>query len=143
MIVLDASTVIELLFGNRAVAARLARSPDSLAAPHLLDVEVASVIRRLSLINKVSQTRGEEALADLAELDIDRYPHDALLPRAWELRENFTAYDAVYLALAEALRAPLLTLDQKIFRSSGHRARVELAAEAAAVTSRRISRPSI
>jgi predicted nucleic acid-binding protein len=69
---------------------------------------------------------GREALADLAGLDIARYPHDQLLPRVWELRTSVTAYDAVYLALAEVLEAPLLTLDRRLARVRGHGARVEV-----------------
>lgn len=127
MIVLDASAVIELLLGNWVIRKRVARPSEALAAPHLIDVEVAHVLRRLCISGELDETRGQEALADLADLDLDRFAHEDLLPRVWELRHNLTAYDAVYVALAEVLRAPLLTLDEKLAKSAGHRARVELA----------------
>ncbi len=113
MIVVDASTVIELLLGNTHVAARLARAR-ARAAPQLVDVEVAHVLRRLAAAGELSGERGRQALIDLADLDLDRYGHTELLPRVWELLKNVTAYDAVYVALAEALRAPLVTLDEKL-----------------------------
>ncbi|HEY7140702.1 MAG TPA: type II toxin-antitoxin system VapC family toxin [Methylomirabilota bacterium] len=128
MIVLDASAVVELLLGSprgAMVRARIQRPDESLHAPHLLDVEVASVLRRYHLSGEISDDEGREALADLAGLDIARYPHDPLLPRVWELRRSVTAYDAVYLALAEVLEAPLLTLDRRLARARGHGARVE------------------
>ncbi len=129
MIVLDASAVVELVLGSprgAAVRARVEHPDESLHAPHLLDVEVASVLRRYQLSGALSAEDGREALADLAGLDIARYPHDLLLPRVWELRTSVTAYDAVYLALAELLEAPLLTLDRRLARARGHGARVEV-----------------
>jgi len=129
VIVVDASALLELLLqtsrGAR-VEARLFRDEDELHAPHLLDVEVASVLRRYQLSGELSAANGREALADLAGLDIARYAHDLLLPRVWELRTLVTAYDAVYLALAETLAAPLLTLDRRLARARGHGARVEV-----------------
>ena len=103
--------------------ARIQRPDESLHAPHLLDVEVASILRRYHLSGELSAEDGREALAGL---DIARYPHDPLLPRVWELRASVTAYDAVYLALAEVLEAPLLTLDRRLARARSHGARVEL-----------------
>jgi predicted nucleic acid-binding protein len=129
VIVLDASAVIELVLGSprgATVRSRIQRSDESLHAPHLLDVEVASVLRRYQLSGELSSEDGREALADLAGLDIARYPHDEFLPRVWELRTSVTAYDAVYLALAEVLEAPLLTLDRRLARVQGHGARVEV-----------------
>ena len=127
MIVLDASAVIELLLGTGPkIAARIARPGETLHAPHLVDVEVAHVLRRLQLGGELDEERGRQALEDLTDLDVERYGHHDFLPRVWELRRNATAYDAVYLALAEALRAPLLTLDARLAASPGHRARVEL-----------------
>jgi predicted nucleic acid-binding protein len=128
VIVLDASAVVELVLGSprgATVRARIELPDESLHAPHLLDVEVASVLRRYQLSGELSAEQGREALADLAGLDITRYPHDALLPRVWELRRSVTAYDAVYLVLAEVLGAPLLTLDRRLVRARGHGARVE------------------
>jgi predicted nucleic acid-binding protein len=129
VIVLDASAVVELVLGSprgATVRARVEHPDESLHAPHLLDVEVASVLRRYQLSGELSAEDGREALADLAGLDIARYPHDLLLPRVWELRTSVTAYDAVYLALAELLGAPLLTLDRRLARARGHGARVEV-----------------
>lgn len=129
MIVLDASAVVELVLGSprgATVRARILRPDESLHAPHLLDVEVASALRRYQLSGELSADDGREALADLAGLDIVRYPHDPLLPRVWELRTSVTAYDAVYLALAEVLEAPLLTLDRRLARARGHGARIEV-----------------
>jgi predicted nucleic acid-binding protein len=129
VIVVDASAVVELLLGSpggATVRARIQRPDESLHAPHLLDVEVASVLRRYQLSGELSAEEGREALADLTGLDIARYPHEPLLPRVWELRTSVTAYDAVYLALAEILEAPLLTLDRRLARARGHGARVEV-----------------
>lgn len=129
MIVVDASAVLELLLGTAIaprVTARLLDQAESLHAPHLLDIEVAQVLRRFAAAGELTATRGREALDDLDALPITRYPHDILLPRIWELRANLTAYDAAYVALAEALDAPLLTTDACLARAPGHRARVEL-----------------
>ena len=129
MIVLDASAVIALLLGApgaRLVRQRIGSADQTLHAPHLLDVEVAQVLRRYSLFEGLSAERGDAALQDLSALDIQRYPHDGMLPRIWELRANMTAYDAAYVALAEALAAPLLTLDARLSRASGHAASILL-----------------
>ena len=85
--------------------------------PHLIDVEIVSAVRRLVASGDAAVERGEEAVADLLDLPMARYPHDILLPRIWELRQNFSAYDAAYLALAEALTdegVPLLTTDARL-----------------------------
>ena len=95
-------------------------------SPHLLDVEVAQVLRRYVREKIISAQRGQEALEDLADIPLSRYPHDFLIPRVWELRATLTAYDAVYVALAELLDAPLLTCDAKIASASGHSANVEV-----------------
>ena len=129
MIVLDASAAIEWLLQSAAgikIDKRIASRSQSLHAPHLLDVEVAQVLRRYVRDKKITAQRGQEALEDLAGLPLDRYPHDFLSPRVWQLRATLTAYDAVYVALAELLDAPLLTCDSKIASASGHSARVEL-----------------
>jgi predicted nucleic acid-binding protein len=133
LIVLDASAVLELLLRTplgRAVAKRIGGSDETLHAPHLIDLEVAQVLRRYEASGVVSRTRAEGALSDFADLEITRYPHDVLLPRIWALRKSVTAYDAAYIALAEALGVPLLTGDAKLARSLGHRARVEVVASA-------------
>ena len=129
MIVADASVVLELLLGTEAaprVAARLLDPMESVHAPHLLDVEVAQALRRYVLAREFEPLQGERALADLRDLPLQRHGHTILLERAWELRRSITAYDAVYVALAEALGAPLLTRDRRLARAHGHRARIEL-----------------
>jgi predicted nucleic acid-binding protein len=128
VIVIDASAVLEVLLRTpaaSAIEARLFAAGESLHAPHLLDVEVAQVLRRYQAAGSIDADRGREALADLVDLPIGRYPHHLFLPRIWELRHNVTAYDAAYLALAEALQAPLLTRDRRLAAAPGHSARVE------------------
>lgn len=129
MIVVDASVVLEVLLRTRAAPDLEARlfSPDvTLHAPHLIDVEVAQVLRRYYLAGDITAERGAEALADLVDLPITRYPHSLFLPRMWELRDNVTAYDAVYIALAEGLAVPLLTRDAKLAAAPGHTASIEV-----------------
>ena len=129
MIVVDASALIEVLLRTSAadaVEGQLFAAGQTLHAPHLLDIEVAQVIRRYAAKGEIDGERGREALDDLADLRIQRYPHDFLLPRVWALRNNVTAYDAVYIALAEGLDAVLLTRDRRLAAAAGHHARVEL-----------------
>lgn len=110
----------------RTVEARLFAPGQTLHAPHLLDVEVAQVVRRYAANGDIAADRGQAALADLADLRVQRYAHDVLLPRIWALRHNLTAYDAAYVALAEALDAVLLTRDARLAASPGHRAQIDL-----------------
>lgn len=129
MIVTDASAILELLLNTPAaarVAERLFAPGESLHAPHLLDLEVAQVLRRYSRAGDLDDERGQEALEDLASLPLARYPHDLLLPRIWDLRANMTAYDAAYVALAEVLEAPLVTRDARLAATRGHDARIEV-----------------
>lgn len=129
MIVVDASALVEVLLRTnaaKAVEKRLFDPSESLHAPHLLDIEVTQVIRRLAANKEIDEARGRAALQDLADFPVRRYPHDFLLPRIWELRSNLTAYDGAYVALAEALDASLLTRDRRIAGAAGHQARVEL-----------------
>lgn len=129
MIVIDASTVLEVLLRTRDVAAveeRVFGPGETLHAPHLLDLEVAQVLRRYATAGQVIPSRCRAALDDLADFPVNRYPHDFMLPRIWELRANLTAYDAAYVALAEVLDAPLVTRDQRLAGAPGHRARIEL-----------------
>jgi predicted nucleic acid-binding protein len=129
VIVVDASALLEVLLRTPAaevVERRVFGSRQTLHAPHLIDVEVAQVVRRYAAFGEIEPQRGVNALADLADMPLRRYAHDFLLPRVWALRHNLTAYDAVYVALAEALEAPLLTRDQRIAAATGHRARIEL-----------------
>lgn len=129
MIVADASAVAEVLLRKQtaeAIEARLFASGLALHVPHLLDVEVAHVIRGHAAGGEIAPERGHELMRDLVEMPMQRHPHDWLLPRAWELRRNLTAYDAMYVALAEALDAPLLTRDKRLAAAPGHQARIEL-----------------
>ena len=129
MIVVDASVVLEVLLATPdalPLQNRLFAKKQSLHAPHLLDLEVAQVLRRYFFAGRLSADRGATALEYLSSFPITRYPHDMFLPRVWELRHNFTAYDAAYLALAEALDAPLLTRDRALASAAGHTAKVEL-----------------
>ena len=117
MIVVDASAVLEVLLQTLAasrVSRRIFAAGETLHAPHLLDVEIAQVLRRYARAGVISSDRAAAALTDLADLPLTRYPHYVLLPRIWQLRHNVTAYDAAYLALAEALDAPLLTRDRAL-----------------------------
>jgi predicted nucleic acid-binding protein len=121
--------LIEVLLGTSAasrLAERFFAEGETLHAPHLIDVEVAQVLRRYARAGVLGAERGAEALEDLADFPITRYPHEVLLFRIWELRNNVTAYDACYLALAEALGAPLVTRDAKLAAAAGHRAPIEL-----------------
>jgi predicted nucleic acid-binding protein len=130
MIVIDASALLEVLLRTPAaggVEKWLFDPGQTLHAPHLLDVEVAQVILRYAANGEIDSDRGRAAVADLADFPLHRYPHDVLLPRIWELRNNLTAYDAVYVALAEALDAPLLTRDRRLAAAAGHDARIRLA----------------
>ena len=129
IIVVDASAVLEVLLQTAAGAPmtpRLLSQGVSLHAPHLLDLEVAQVLRRFVRQGEVQPERARQALADLGALPLERYSHDFLVPRIWELRENLTAYDASYVALAEVLEATLLTRDDRIRKAPGHSARVEV-----------------
>ena len=99
---------------------------ETLHAPHLLDVELAQVLRRYALAGELDAARGAQVIEDLAVFPIQRYGHEHLLPRIWMLRQNVTAYDAAYIALAEALDAPLVTRDARLARAPGHRAAVEV-----------------
>ena len=131
MIVLDASAAVELLLatanGDRVVE-RIADPATSMHVPHLLSVEVAQVLRRLVAAGTVSRARAAGALDDLADFDAERYPHEPFLPRMFALRDNLTAYDAAYVALAEVLAAPLVTFDGRLAGAPGHRATVQLLA---------------
>ena len=129
MIVIDASAVIEILLrseGSERIEQRVLVPGESLHAPHVIDLEVAQVLRRYCSSREMTAKRGEQALRDLEGLPIARYPHDLLFPRIWRLRHNMTAYDAAYVALAEALPAPLLTRDARLASAPGHRAAIEL-----------------
>lgn len=117
MIVVDASALLEVLLQTPLAAAveqQLFAPRQTLHAPHLLDAEVAQVLRRFAATGAIDDARGRAALEDLEDIALHRYPHDFLLPRVWELRHNLTAYDALYAALAEYLGASLLTCDRRL-----------------------------
>jgi predicted nucleic acid-binding protein len=129
VIVVDASALVEVLLRTPAANAvwdRLFSTEQTLHAPHLIDVEVTQVLRRYAASRRVEPGRCRDALEDLFDFPLDRYPHDLLLRRVWELRHNLTAYDATYVALAEVLDARLLTRDRRIAAATGHHAKVEL-----------------
>lgn len=126
MVVLDASAVIEYLLD----AARHPRIGEiirhqRLHAPHLIDIEVLHAFRSAVIGHRMTEARVVEAISDFHELRIERHAHDPLLERIWHLRNNITAYDASYVALAERLGLPLLTRDRRLSRTSGHHARIE------------------
>jgi predicted nucleic acid-binding protein len=127
MIVLDASVVVELLTNGTladSIRTELARLDDSFLVPHLIDVEVMSALRRLAAGQTIDSQHSRKFLEELAALPAERYPHTPLLGRIWQLRHNFTAYDATYFALAEATYSVLYTCDANLRR--GHRAKVML-----------------
>ena len=131
MIVLDASAAIELVLRTERadrIAARALDPTQRLHAPHLIDIEVIQVLRRLHLARELSLERAELAFTDFEKLVVERHAHRSLLRRVWALRSVMSAYDAAYVALAEALAAPLLTCDEKLSRSHGHDAHIELIA---------------
>jgi predicted nucleic acid-binding protein len=129
VIVLDASAALKLLLNTPAgakVATRLFLRGESLHAPHLIDLEVAQVLRRWERVGEISPARAVAAFEDLSDLALTRYPHHPLLPRVWALKRNTTAYDAAYLVHAEALGATLITRDPALGSIPGHSARVEV-----------------
>lgn len=129
MLVLDTSAALEILLKTPLgidAGASVLHSDEMLHAPHLLDIEFVHVLRRLTLSGAIQQTIAQQALDDLADLRLIRHPHGHLLQRIWELRSSVSAYDAAYIALAEALDMPLLTCDARLSRSHGHRAKIQL-----------------
>lgn len=128
MLVVDASVLAVALADDGADgdAARSRLRGEDLAAPELLDLEVASVLRRQMLAGALDSRRAGFALDDLAAMPLSRAPHLPLLQRSWELRENLTIYDAAYVALAEALGVHLLTGDRRLARAPGPRCQIEV-----------------
>lgn len=129
MIVLDASAAVDWLLQTsvgQQIERRIYSRGESLHAPHLLDVEVAQVLRRLVREAVVSAQRAEEAIQDLADLRVTRYPHFIFLHRIWLLRHNLSAYDAAYVVLAENLDATLVTRDACLASASGRVVTVEV-----------------
>lgn len=128
MIVVDASAILEVLLQTPAaqrVSRLLFQAGETLHAPQLIDLEIAQVLRRYVRSAVISAERGSEALADLADFPLTRYPHSILLTRIWQMRNRLTAYDAAYVALAEALDARLVTRDRALAKA-GSRVQVEV-----------------
>ena len=128
MLVVDTSAVLAALVARQPAAGlveRLAQDGD-LHAPHLIDTEVLHALRRLTITEQISEDRATDVRTDFAELALVRYPHQPLSDRIWELRHNLTAYDATFVALSEALGAPLVTCDARLASAPEHRAHVEL-----------------
>jgi predicted nucleic acid-binding protein len=131
LIVIDASALIEmLLHTDRAerLMLRALQRADRMHAPQLLDAEVTQVLRRLVQRKDLPLARAEQALDDFAHLLIERHDHQPFIRRVWQLRDTLSAYDGFYVALAEALEAPLLTCDSKLAGARGNRAKIELVA---------------
>jgi predicted nucleic acid-binding protein len=129
VIVLDASAAIDWLLQTavgQQIENRIYSRGESLQAPHLLDLEVAQVLRRLVREGAVSSPRADQAIQDLLDLRVTRYPHFVFLPHIWRLRDNFSAYDAVYVALTEKLGATLITRDARLVSASARRVSIEL-----------------
>lgn len=127
MIVLDASAAVELLLNTEAgkrIAVRVAAT-DGVHSPHLVDVEIVQVLRRLAMQSEIPYERATIALAHWSELQVERYPHFPFLDRIWALKGNFSAYDAIYVALAEVLQAPLITGDRRLARAPGTSVQIE------------------
>jgi predicted nucleic acid-binding protein len=128
VIVVDAGVLVTALAddGPDGDLSRSRLGGQALAAPHLIDLEVGSALRRLVRAGDVPERRARLALTDLADLPLDRAPAVSLLARCWELRDNLTFYDAVYVALAEALDLTLLTADARLARASGPRCPIDV-----------------
>ena len=124
MVVIDASVLIDALLVAGPARQRLAST--NLQAPELIDAELLSVLRRLVLADKLNEGHALQALATAQRLGLRRHPSRSLWPRAWELRTNLSTYDALYVALAERLNAPLLTADTRLARAPGLRCPVKV-----------------
>jgi predicted nucleic acid-binding protein len=128
VLVVDASVLVVALADDGADGdhARARLRGEHLAVPELADLEVTSVLRRQLQAGTIDGRRAGLALDDLAALPAQRAPHRPLLARCWELRNNLTVYDAAYVALAEAMQAPLLTGDQRLAQAPGPRCHIEV-----------------
>lgn len=128
MIVVDASVIVVALTNDIDEGRRIRRRlvDHVLVAPELLDLEVASVIRRFEAGGQLTEQRASQAFDDLSDLAVDRVPHLPLLARCWELRHNVTMYDAAYVAVAERLGVTLVTADARLARAPGTSCDIEL-----------------
>jgi predicted nucleic acid-binding protein len=126
LIVTDASAILEVLLHTPVgleIAPHIFAPEETIHAPYLVDIEILHAVRRLNRSGEVSVARARELLEDYSDLSLQRYPHVLFLARIWELRHNWTAYEAAYIALAEELDAPLFTCDRAL-ATAGHRAKV-------------------
>jgi predicted nucleic acid-binding protein len=129
LIVIDASALIEILLRTERADRLMDRAfagTEQMHAPQLLDIEITQVFRRLVQQKQITAARAGQSLEDLAGLFIERHDQQLLVQRIWQLRDSLSAYDGAYIALAEALAAPLLTCDAKLAGTHGHRAKIEL-----------------
>jgi len=129
--VIDASALLEILLRTDRADRLMERAfsgSEQMHAPQLLDIEITQVLRRLVRQREITAPRAEQALQDLSNLLIERREHQEFIQRIWQLRDSLSAYDGAYVALAEALAAPLLTCDGKLAGALGHRAKIELIA---------------
>ena len=129
MIVLDASAAIDWLLqtpAGRRIEQRIYSRGESLHCPHVMDLEIAQVLRRLVRESAISAHRAQQVIQDLLDVRITRYPHFIFLPRIWHYRNNLSAYDSAYVALAEELRAALVTRDFRLAAAIGQAAQVEV-----------------
>jgi predicted nucleic acid-binding protein len=133
VLVVDTSAVLAAIAAREPppkLVERLSRDGD-LHAPHLIDTEMLHALRRMRIVGAISEERAIEARNDFSELALTRYPHQPLSDRVWELRENLTAYDATFVALAELLSAKLLTCDARLAAAPANTAEIELFAQSA------------
>lgn len=134
MIVLDASAAVDVLLNFQPNATRIRRRikqedsgdpRETLHVPHLFGAEILHAIRRLTITGYISETRGIRAVSAMLNIRLTRYPHEPFAWRIWELKENVSAYDAAYVALAETLGSPLVTTDGRLAQAPAHGAEVE------------------
>ena len=129
MFVLDASAAIDWLLQTPAgerIESRIFSQSESLHCPHVLDLEVAQVLRRLTRETVISAHRAEEAIHDLLDMKITRYPHFVFLPAIWQQRHNLSSYDSAYVVLARELQATLITRDAPLAAAVGRAGDVEV-----------------
>ena len=127
MIVLDASVVLDVVTAvtkGREIAVRIEQTDNDFIAPHLIDLEVLQALRRQLRLDQIDHVRATSAVAILRDLPLTRMSHEPIIARIWELRHNWTAYDAAYVALAELMGAALWTSDRKFAGAAGHRAQI-------------------
>jgi predicted nucleic acid-binding protein len=128
VIVTDASVVLEVILRTQTgmkIQGRVLSARETLHAPHLIDLEVCQVLRRYLHNRQLTADRAYDAMEDFQSMRIFRYPHQVFWKRIWELRNNMTAYDAAYIAVAETISAPLLTTDKRLASTQNHSAKIE------------------